>query len=258
LPDRHDEFFVGYLPTPTQLARFLRAAVVALALVAAGAAVVIAFGQRDPGDGTWELNDPHVIVGTVCASPVPVLLTRGASGSVASKLLVSEGKIGAGGRVAGFDGKVVKLHGTDIARLGLSIFEIADAGDAIAATDATTDAAPAISLPQKLIEPAPTTLTGEIIDPKCHAGAMKPGDGKAHKACATLCIRGGIPPMFLDESGKRYVLLDSKGSALTGGSLDAILPFVADHVQIDAAVVQRQGELMFLRIDPARLRRLTP
>jgi hypothetical protein len=54
--------------------------------------------------------------------------------------------------------------------------------------------------------------------------------------------------MFLDESGKRYVLLDSKGSALTGGSLDAILPFVADHVQIDAAVVQRQGELTFLRI----------
>jgi hypothetical protein len=253
LPDPHDAFFIGYLPTPTQLARFLRAAVGALVLVAVGAAVVIAFGQRDPGDGTWELNDPHVIVGTVCASPVPVLLTRGASGSVASKLLVSEGKIGAGGRVAGFDGKVVKLHGTDITRGGLSIFEIADAEDAIAATDA----APAIS-PPPLIEPAPTTPTGEIIDPKCHAGAMKPGDGKAHKACATLCILGGIPPMFLDESGKRYVLLDSQGSALTGGSLDAILPFVADHVQIDAAVVQRQGEFTFLRIDPARLRRLTP
>ena len=37
------------------------------------------------------------------------------------------------------------------------------------------------------------TLKGEIIDPKCYLGAMKPGGGKTHKACAMRCIAGGIP-----------------------------------------------------------------
>ena len=28
-------------------------------------------------------------------------------------------------------------------------------------------------------------------------GAMKPGDGKTHKGCAALCLRGGIPPALM-------------------------------------------------------------
>jgi hypothetical protein len=41
------------------------------------------------------------------------------------------------------------------------------------------------------------TLVGEVIDPKCHLGAMKPGGGRTHKGCAVLCLRGGVPPMFV-------------------------------------------------------------
>ena len=40
------------------------------------------------------------------------------------------------------------------------------------------------------------TLVGEVVDPKCWLGDMKPGDGKAHAACARLCMEGGIPPML--------------------------------------------------------------
>ena len=43
------------------------------------------------------------------------------------------------------------------------------------------------------------TLRGEIVDSKCYLGAMKPGDQKTHKACATLCIRGGIPPVLVER-----------------------------------------------------------
>jgi hypothetical protein len=53
-------------------------------------------------------------------------------------------------------------------------------------------------------------LAGEIVDYKCFLGAMKPGDGKTHKACAALCISGGIPPMLVsfDERGTRtYTVL---------------------------------------------------
>jgi hypothetical protein len=252
MPELSEEFFIGYLPAPMRLRRFLRVSMLASLLLAVMVAMVFAIAERDPGDGQWHPDDPRDVIGTVFESPVPMLHARRSDGSTETSILVSEGKVGAAARVAGTDGKVAKLRGTRIERGPLVLFEIADAGGSVAPTNAGR-----IEPPSPVIDPMPRTLRGEIIDPKCHAGAMKPGDGKAHKACATLCIRGGIPPMFLDESGQRYVLLDSAGLALTGHSLDAILPFVADHVEIDAAVVQRQGDLKFLRIDPARLRRLT-
>jgi hypothetical protein len=104
------------------------------------------------------------------------------------------------------------------------------------------------------------TLQGEIVDSKCFFGAMKPGEGKTHKACATLCIRGGIPPMLitLDSSGQQtdYLLVDPEGRGLVGASLEAILPFVADAVEVSGAVEQR-GELRLLRIDSTNtIRRL--
>ena len=51
-------------------------------------------------------------------------------------------------------------------------------------------------------EPVPLgrwKLTGEICDGKCYAGAMRPGRGLAHKACADLCLTGGIPPVFVSS-----------------------------------------------------------
>jgi hypothetical protein len=57
-----------------------------------------------------------------------------------------------------------------------------------------------------------TTLTGEIIDPKCYLGAMNPGEGKPHRSCAIRCISGGIMPVltWTDNTGKKYY------AALTG------------------------------------------
>src|SRR5690349_19376703 len=56
----------------------------------------------------------------------------------------------------------------------------------------------------------PVSLRGEIVDSKCFLGAMRPGNGKTHKACAMLCIAGGVPPMFVtrDSAGREeYYLL---------------------------------------------------
>ena len=54
---------------------------------------------------------------------------------------------------------------------------------------------PALALPA--LEPlGEVDLVGEILDSKCWFGAMRPSQGKPHKACASLCIRGGIPPAF--------------------------------------------------------------
>ncbi len=39
-------------------------------------------------------------------------------------------------------------------------------------------------------------LYGEIVDPKCFFGVMKPGYSKIHRSCAIRCISGGIPPVL--------------------------------------------------------------
>ena len=99
-------------------------------------------------------------------------------------------------------------------------------------------------------------LRGEIIDPKCFAGAMKPGEGKPHKACAVLCLRGGIPPMFLTDAGTLHVLVDTNGGALVGSALEEIIPYVGDRVEINATPAQVQG-FSHLRIESDRVRQLT-
>ncbi len=62
----------------------------------------------------------------------------------------------------------------------------------------------------------------------------------------------------LDSSGQQtdYLLVDPEGRGLVGASLEAILPFVADAVEVSGAVEQR-GELRLLRIDSTNtIRRL--
>lgn len=75
------------------------------------------------------------------------------------------------------------------------------------------------------------TLTGEIIDPKCHFGAMNPGEGKPHLSCAVRCISGGIMPVLKYQVNhqNRYAVL----VGLDGQKINAeVLPFVGLPVQI--------------------------
>jgi hypothetical protein len=99
------------------------------------------------------------------------------------------------------------------------------------------------------------TLRGEIVDSKCFLGAMKPGAGKTHKECATLCIRGGIPPMLAtfgeDGSVTCYLLLDPAGGPLSA----AALPFVADPVEVTGEL-DAHGDMLRLRVDVADIHRL--
>jgi hypothetical protein len=61
------------------------------------------------------------------------------------------------------------------------------------------------------------TIRGEIVDYKCYLGAMKPGEGKGHKACAILCISRGIPPILVshgvDGTSEYTILTDGDGKA---------------------------------------------
>ena len=133
---------------------------------------------------------------------------------------MAPGKHGAGTLATPFDGQRVTLDG--------------DAHPARRRDDVRGDAgidrgqsrfANAVSRPSRRLNTsrangAPITLRGEIVDSKCFLGVMVPGEGKTHKDCASLCLRGGIPPAFVvrDREGRSALLLlvSESGGSLAG------------------------------------------
>jgi hypothetical protein len=112
-----------------------------------------------------------------------------------------------------------------------------------------------LSRPSPMILVERTTLIGEIIDPKCYLGAMKPGGGKTHKACAMLCIAGGIPPMLVTRDAQRqetfYLLTTYDGQMANG----LVHPFVGDLVAVTGRL-ERHGDLLIFAITASEIRRL--
>ncbi len=235
-----DEFFVGYLPTPSQERRFLWIIGAALIVGGISLATILSAIQRDPGGGAWNLDQVVQIEGVLRASPYPMLETPSQT-----FLLVGEGKAGASDRAATLDGQTVLASGYRISRKALSILEL----DVKTAALRVVIQSSISSVPRLASKWVSMTVQGEIVDSKCFAGAMKPGDGKTHKACASLCIRGGIPPMLIcfDQAGQQsnYLLTSSAGNAFTGTALEELLGFVGDSVEVSGTAEQPGGVRSF-------------
>jgi len=249
------EFYVGYLKTPAGLARFLRWIVLISLGAVLGFGLLSAKSQNDPGGGVWHGEDQG-FVGLISATPYPLLrvMSDHPGRPVETILLVSEGKRGGGERVTRMDGRMARMHGTILERDGRRLLELAES-NAISAIESNASVDASRLGAKNIASLGSAVLRGEIIDPKCYSGAMKPGEGKTHKECATLCIAGGIPPMFvtIDAAGARqyYLLTDVHGRALDS----RILPYVADLVEI-SGMLEKQDDLLVLKIDPASIRRL--
>jgi hypothetical protein len=257
-PLPQDDFYVGYLPTPRSHRAVLRVLVPSLLLLLLLTASLIALAQRDPGPGLWR-DTPETFRGTMLASPAPMLLVQDASSaSPRLILLVEEGKHGSQSRAKAWDGQQVSVTGRILTRGDLDVLEVLAGDSAVRTDDASRHLSPppAIST-SDAIAPSPQTLRGEIIDPKCFHGAMKPGDGKGHKACATLCIRNGIPPMLLcmDEAGKPMLYLLARSS---GATLDEqTLSMVGEPIELTGEVTTL-ANLRLLTMIPGSARRLQP
>ena len=249
-----DDFYIGYRrQAPPGLGRFLRRAVLSLLLAAAVVAVALAALQEEFDPGVFEFGVVRGFEGVVHAEPHPLLLVDrpGRAASEPSRfLLVAAGKHGADAEVAGLDRRRVRLRGTLIHRQGRTMVEVvAGSVEATGEVVAETGAGP--------VDLGNQTLRGEIVDSKCYLGVMKPGRGKPHRACATLCIRGGIPPVLrvVTAGGEhRHLLLtDENGGAVN----DRVLEMVAEPVEVTGRVL-RDGDLLLLRADPRSIRRLGP
>ena len=96
-------------------------------------------------------------------------------------------------------------------------------------------------------------LQGEICDGKCLAGAMQPGRGLAHKACAILCVIGDIPPVFVSTQaieGSEFLMVgDVDGGPLSEAAYD----YIGQFVEIEAEI-ERRGDLLVMLVDPAAIK----
>lgn len=241
------DLYVGYLPVPARLRRFL------VVLVATGLCAIVATGvliartQPASGAGVWE-STARVFTGVLHARPYPMLYAddRG-DGQPGFLLLVEEGKRGAY-RAAALDGRRATIRGRLLHRDARKMVELEPADTAIGPADRGASSSPdAVSL-------GPVTLLGEIVDSKCFLGAMKPGSGRTHKECATLCIRGGIPPMLATWNERGQVTCYLLASASGGPVAESLHAFVGEPVEVTGNL-ERRGDLLVLRTDARGVRR---
>ena len=239
------EFYVGYLDeTPPGISRFARRAVIGLLLLAAALGAGLALLLERFDEGVFEYGTVRDYEGELLVDPHPRLLT--ADGPAAGYLLVGVGKHGlevdqtpsppwlpTAPDAATISGTLIRNPEAAM----LEVHSLRVAGRAPA------EIRPAAPEPSE----APQTFVGEIVDTKCYLGAMKPGRGKPHRDCASLCIRGGIPAALLvrTENGERRLvhLLDERGQPMGTEVLD----WVGQPVAV-SGILRRKDDRLFLTV----------
>jgi len=96
------------------------------------------------------------------------------------------------------------------------------------------------------------TLQGEIIDPKCYFGVMKPGKGKIHRSWPVRCISGSIPSILATTNSNNisqyYLLTDLNDKPIN----KEVLPFIGKPSEIKG-IVEKMEDWYFLKINPANI-----
>ena len=237
-------FYVGYLPVSGAHKRFLTVLIPLLFLGLMGIGGLVATAQRNPGKTDVVSSKMATWSGTVYSEPYPMLVQD--DGSI--HLLIGIGKFGVANRVLQFDGQRCTVDGWALARSDRQAIQMDLAENAIKAVDGPVSPFP-ILIESSLQR---VELIGEIVDGKCFLGAMKPGDGKTHKACATLCIQGGLPPMFASNRPMAKLPL-----VLVDGSTElprSVLGLVGEPVFVSGEM-SKIGTLSILSINSKDIRR---
>jgi len=245
MAEANDELFVGYLALPVRSRAFV------VAVAAASAVLLLSLGALASAlrDAPAPSQQRTVTLSGRLDARGYGLLWSELDGALTPILIAGGGKFGAPAAAKQLFGKDVEARGLLLTRSGYHLLELSG----------IREAALAPAQASKLAALAPLSLgkvplSGEIVDIKCWLGRMKPGDGRTHRACAQFCIHGGIPPVLVARVGarqERYVLTDRAGAPVNA----AVLPFVAQAVAVEGQV-ERVGSMLFLRVDPAHIRRL--
>lgn len=248
-----NDFFVGWAAKPPAAdRRFFLGAGLALLAGSGAAAALVASRQNGGGAGTWPQGDVREWRGRVTSHPYPMMRTVDENGEVRTALLSCMNKCTPQLRIDQYGDQEVIVRGSPIRRGPHLMIATQDDGSWIepAPTPSGTD----FSFPplQPLGE---ADLKGTILDTKCWFGAMRPGEGKVHKACAALCIRSGLPPAFyvrsLRDQERLLIMTDEQGEPVG----PAVLPFIADPMSLRGRM-ERMGDLLLLRTSVDSFERL--
>jgi hypothetical protein len=245
----NSEFYIGWQPkSPQSFAKHTRKVVLVLLVLVIGAGFLLATQQKKFSTASFEFGQLTEVKGMYQQFPVPsvkVITKQDAFGnsSFLTIPLVGYGKFGAEGTIAelekekniSLNKKEVTLKGSLLFSDGKTLLQIDKNDDPLINVNTTTPSQQAAPVLKDL---GTVELTGEVVDPKCYFGVMKPGHGKPHRDCAIRCIAGGMSPVFYvrNEKGEAgyYLILDENGKKMN----DDLKNYVAEPVSLKAKAVQ--------------------
>jgi hypothetical protein len=241
-----DTFFIGWASPPGPLRWFMMLVALVLIAIFAFSAYVIAATQDDPGGGSF--GGRQDVIGILTAGPYPVVHVveseRYSQGHVL--LLSGNGKRGVQDRAEPLDGQLVEISGQAINRGDIDMLQLRRGEDGMRAADGNPNDIPETE------DLGRWRLAGEICDGKCYTGAMRPGQGLAHRACANFCFIGGVPPIFVTTvpvEGEEFLLIAGPdGDALP----DNVMAHAGMLLELEGEV-DRIGNLLVFRADPETL-----
>ncbi|WP_299295510.1 hypothetical protein [uncultured Tateyamaria sp.] len=238
-------FFVGYLPAPGPLRVFLLAACMLVIAGLGTAGYLMGAAQDDPGPGAFRFDyGRQTVTGVVEMTPYPVIHVTEGNDRIKpgdSFMMTAGGKSGVDSRAMPLNGQLAQVSGIVLERGDLYMMQLRGGRNGLRAAEGDAPAIP--------IEPQGRwQLTGEICDGKCLAGAMRPGRGLAHKACANLCLLGDVPPIFVSSQpvlGSEFLLVTGPdGTRLPRDAYDYVAQFITAEGEIT-----KRGDLLVWEID---------
>ena len=246
-----DSFFIGYGKTPDRDKRFLLTAVPLLVLGAAGFANLFALSQQKPAAAKWGENDLS-LRGRLIKQPYPHILVANnyTPRGYDTVFLVQEGKLGAQSLVDEVEERYVEAKGKLITRHD-------SPSNYLLETISVMPLRRDISIQgDNRRDFGKHRLVGHIVDSKCHYGVMRPADGITHKACASLCIRSGIPPFFIPHCqsiSKIFLATNPQGEAQP----EPFLPYILDTISVEGQLIAINNYFEF-RLNPQSIEVLAP
>lgn len=240
----NDEFYIGWQDkAPPSYAKKVKRAVLALVIIVPIVAILLVVTQQPFATSTFEIAQLRTLEGILITEPIPCLkMPTGIDNKGVPQyqrvLLIGFGKKSATPTLEAIEqaqqqslgGKGVTLEGKLLYFDGKLAIELTKGAAAFKGFIPLQNQP---SLTQNLGE---ATLRGEILDPKCYLGVMRPGEGKPHRSCAIRCIEGGIPPFFKvitpADAHQYFFVLDANGNSIN----DKVAKYVADEVQICGSV----------------------
>ncbi len=255
----NSEFYIGWMSkAPAGFAKHVKRVLLILFPIALIIGYLLSTSQKKFSTANFEYGKLTELTGIYFNNPVPVLKVYDKNREPITIPLVGYGKHGAETAImeieqekkTSLNGKEVTLKGTLLYGDGKTILQIDKNGKPVV----NIGSASTFAVVERDL--GTQTIRGEIIDPKCYFGVMKPGEGKVHRDCAIRCILGGIPPVLRvqNEKGESnyYLIVGPNGEKMN----EAVQDVVAEPVSIEAKVVQ-QDDWIILYTAKEKIKRIS-